>query len=76
MVLDKLKTLISTQLSVEIGTISEDTDIVNDLGADSLDVAELLMGIEDEFGVLLTEEMTADIHTVGQLAALIDQINE
>jgi acyl carrier protein len=76
MVIDKLKDLLSVQLSVDSDSITEDTDIVNDLGADSLDVAELLMGIEDEFGLLITEDMTEYIHTVGQLALLIDRINE
>ncbi|MDR2606652.1 MAG: phosphopantetheine-binding protein [Oscillospiraceae bacterium] len=77
MVTDKLAILLSNQLCVDIDTITLDTDIVNDLGADSLAVAELLWGIEDEFGLILTESAIADIHTVGQLAFLIDQkINE
>ena len=72
--LDKLKDMLSTQLGADADVIGADTEIVNDLGADSLDVAELMMGIEDEFGLLLTEDMIADVHTVGELAALIDNI--
>jgi acyl carrier protein len=64
--------MLSVQLGADTDIISPDTDIINDLGADSLDVAELLMGIEDEFGVLLTEESVADVHTVGELASIID----
>ncbi|MDR0818803.1 MAG: phosphopantetheine-binding protein [Oscillospiraceae bacterium] len=72
MVLDKLKDMLSAQLGADADVIGADTDIVNDLGADSLDVAELMMGIEVEFGLLLTEEQLADVHTVGELAVLVD----
>jgi acyl carrier protein len=70
--IDNLTKIIAIQMGVDASTITAETEIVNDLGADSLDVAELFMGIEEEFGLLLTEEMTADIITVGELGKLID----
>jgi acyl carrier protein len=72
MVLDKLKDMLSAQLGADADVINSDTDIVNDLGADSLDIAELMMGIEVEFGLLITEEQLVDVHTVGELATLVD----
>ena len=72
MALDKLRDILSVQLSVDYDIVNADTDIVYDLGADSLDVAELVMGVEYEFGLALTDEMVSSIRTVGELAALIE----
>ncbi|MDR2530461.1 MAG: phosphopantetheine-binding protein [Oscillospiraceae bacterium] len=71
MALDKLRMILAVQMGADPDMIKLDTDIVNDLGADSLDIAELLMSIESEFGVLLTEEMVAEVHTIRELIALI-----
>ena len=51
MVLEKVKLILSSQFDVDEDTITLDTDIANDLGADSLDVVDLLMSLEDEFDV-------------------------
>ena len=49
MVLEKVKEIISSQLNLPVEKISEDSRLVEDLGADSLDMVELLMAFEDEF---------------------------
>ena len=63
--------LIRTQLDVS-GEITADTDIVEDLGVDSVDLAELVVLVEEEFALPPTVRATQDIHTVGQLVELIE----
>ena len=68
MIFEKLCDLISEQFSVEADTITMDTTFTEDLGADSLDIVELSMALEEEFGVSeMSEEEIAGIATVGDL---------
>lgn len=71
MVLEKVKAILSEQFDVEENSISTDTTLQDDLGADSLDVVDLLMSIEDEFEVEIPDEEVENIKTVG---ALVDYI--
>ena len=57
MVLEKVKAILSEQFDVEEDKINPETSIINDLGADSLDVVDLLMSIEDEFEVEVPDEL-------------------
>lgn len=69
MVLDKIRELVANQFLVEPESVSASTAFVEDLGADSLDVVELTMAIEEEFGLEETsEEVLSSIVTVGDLA--------
>lgn len=72
MVLEKLKEILAEQFSVEQDTINTDTTLQDDLGADSLDVVDLLMSIEDEFSVEVPDEEVENIKTVGDLVAFIE----
>lgn len=68
MIFEKLTELLSEQFSVEPDTITKETSFVDDLGADSLDLVELSMALEEEFGVEeMAEEDIAGITTVGDL---------
>ena len=68
MIFEKLCDLISEQFSVEADTITMETTFTDDLGADSLDIVELSMALEEEFGVSeMSEEDIAGIATVGDL---------
>ena len=68
MIFEKLCDLISEQFSVEADTITMETTFTEDLGADSLDIVELSMALEGEFGVSeMSEEDIAGIATVGDL---------
>ena len=72
MIFEKLTELLSEQFSVEPDSITKETSFVDDLGADSLDLVELSMALEEEFGIdELTEEETSSISTVGDLVRLI-----
>ncbi len=68
MIFEKLTELLAEQFSVEADNISMDTSFENDLGADSLDLVELSMALEEEFGVEeMSEEDVAGVKTVGDL---------
>ena len=68
MIFEKLCDLISEQFGVEADTITMDTTFTDDLGADSLDIVELSMALEEEFGVSeMSEEDIAGTATVGDL---------
>ena len=72
MTLDKIAQVLSEQLGVDKGQITESSKIVEDLGADSLDVVELLMNLEEEYGVTVSDEEAGSISTVGDIVKLID----
>lgn len=72
MVLDKIKSILSSQFGIDEDQINENTDVVNDLGADSLDVVELMMSVEDEFGIMIEDEEIAELKTVGDVVNYIE----
>ena len=64
-VLDKVIQLISERFSVDVLKITKDTTFQEDLGADSLDVVELVMDLEDIFGIQISDEDAEQIVTIG-----------
>ena len=72
MVLEKVKAILAEQFDVEEDKVTADTDLQEDLGADSLDVVDLLMSIEDEFGVEVPDVEIENIKTVGSLVSYIE----
>ena len=69
---EKVKQLICEQLGKSPEKVNMDTKIVEDLGADSLDVVEMLMSLEDEYGISLPDEVAMKLHTVGDIVNYID----
>ena len=70
--LEAVKEILSNQLGVDSDTIEQDTDIIKDLGADSLDIVEMLMVIEQEYDVVIPDEVIPSLTTVGDVAAYIE----
>ena len=70
---EKIINLIAEKLGKKKEQITLKTNLVEDLGADSLDVVELIMTFEDEFGVTLPDEDVAKMKTVGDVAEYIKQ---
>ena len=73
MELDRLISAIADVLDLDKSTITADSKVVDDLGADSLDVLEIIMGIEDEFGIQIPTDQTESIVTVGDAYEKIKQ---
>ena len=72
-VLDELKSLIATQLNVKEEEIRLESNLMTDLGADSLDAVELIMEIEDHFGISINEEDAQSLMTVGDIVDYMNQ---
>jgi len=72
MILEKIIDILAQQFEAAADTISEDTNVVDDLGADSLDVVELVMSIEDEFGLAIPDEEAVNLTTVGKIVDYIE----
>ena len=71
MVFEKMKKILAEQLDADEESITMETDIADDLGADSLDVVEMLMSIEDEFEIEIPDEKIESLKTVGQVVEYI-----
>ncbi len=72
MTIDKVKELLAGQLNKPVATIKNDSKIIEDLGADSLDMIEMLMSLEDEFGISVPDDKADTLKTVKDIADFID----
>ncbi len=72
MINDKVKKIIADQLSVKVEDVKDDTNIAEELGADSLDLVEILMSLEDEFGVSIPDEAIPEIKTIKHIVDFIE----
>jgi acyl carrier protein len=70
--LDKVKEVVMDKLGVEESQITETAHFMDDLGADSLDTVELIMQLEEEFGIEIPDEDAEKITTVGAAVEYID----
>jgi acyl carrier protein len=69
---EKVKQVIVDQLSVNPEEVTDDASFIEDLGADSLDIVELVMELEEQFGVDIPDEDAEKISTVGEAIKYID----
>ncbi len=70
---EKVISIVAEQMGVDKGEITQDTNFVNDLNADSLDTVELVMEFEDEFETSIPDEEAEKIQTVGQAISFIKE---
>ena len=71
--LDKIKTIVAEQLGVDESQVTEDASFIDDLGADSLDIVELIMALEEEFD---TEIPDADAEKIVTVSDVVDYIKD
>lgn len=76
MVFEKVKSIIVDQLDVDAEKITLDSKVAEDLGADSLDVVDLIMSIEEEFDMEIDDDAVENMKTVGDIVAFIDSNNK
>ena len=74
MELEKIKAIIAEVLNIDADSITEDTTFVDDLGADSLDIFQIIMGIEEGYDIELDNESVEQIQTVGDAVEAIRTI--
>lgn len=72
MVFEKVKDMICEQLSVDEAKVTMDASIMDDLGADSLDIVDLVSSLEEEFDLEIPEEQVENIKTVGDIVKHVE----
>ena len=75
MVFEKVRDIIVDQLDADENDVTLESSIIDDLGADSLDVVDLVMSIEEEFDVEIPDEEVENIKTVGDIVKYIEANN-
>ncbi len=73
MIYEKIKKIIADNLEIDEDSITMDSVVTDDLGADSLDVVDLVMSFEDEFGVEIPDDAVESIKTVGDIVKYIEE---
>ena len=72
---EKVKEVLVDQLNLKEADITLDTNIKKDLGADSLDILQLLMSIEEEYGIQIPDDELAGFETVGDVVTYLESVN-
>lgn len=75
MVFEKVREILMEQLDVEESVVTMEASILEDLGADSLDIVDLVMTLEDEFDMEIPDEEIENIKTVGDIVHYIEENN-
>ncbi|MBQ9482642.1 MAG: acyl carrier protein [Ruminiclostridium sp.] len=76
MIFDKVKSIIVDQLDVDEDKVTLNSNIQDDLGADSLDIVDLVMSFEDEFDLEIPDDQVENIKTVGDVVKYIEENTE
>ena len=74
MIFEQVRDALAQQFEVEPDSITMDTNLIDDLGADSLDVVELIMSLEDSFGSSISDEDAAQLYTVGKIVDYLEKL--
>lgn len=74
MIFENVRDALAQQFEIDPETITMDTSLVDDLGADSLDVVELFMSLEDLFGISITDEDAAQLDTVRKIVDYLERL--
>ncbi|MDI9502236.1 MAG: acyl carrier protein [Tissierellia bacterium] len=72
MTVDKVITIVAEQLGQDASEITAETSLQDDLGADSLDAVEIIMALEDEFDIEISDEEAQTFNNIGEIAQYID----
>jgi len=71
--LETVMTMLAKQLRIDVNTLEPDTNIIEDLSADSLDIVEMLMTIEQKFGITVSDEEAMTLKTIKDVADFIEK---
>ena len=73
MTFERIRDALAEQFEVDPESISMDTNLIDDLGADSLDVVEMIMSLEDMYGITISDEEAAQLFTVRRIVDFVDR---
>ena len=73
---EKVRAMLAKQLNLPAEKITLESDIIKDLGADSLDVVELLISLEDDYGISIPEDDIAGVKTVKDIVDMIEKFQK
>ena len=74
MIFENVRDALAQQFEVDPETITMDTSLIDDLGADSLDVVELIMSLEDMYGISITDDDAAQLYTVRRIVDYLEKL--
>ncbi len=74
MLFETVKENLAKQFEIDPETITMDTNLIDDLGADSLDVVELIMSLEESFGITISDDEAAKLSTVGSIVEYLERL--
>ncbi len=73
---EKVRDMLAKQLNIKPEVVKPESDIVKDLGADSLDVVELLISLEDNYGVSIPEDDIVNVKTVQDIVSMLERLEK
>jgi len=71
---EQIRDVLAKQFEIDAETITMDTSLIDDIGADSLDVVELIMSLEDNFSISISDEEAAELHTVRRIVEYLEKL--
>ena len=71
---EKVRNILAEQFEIDPETVTMETSLIDDLGADSLDVVELIMSLEDNYGIAISDEDAAELHTVRRIVEYLEKL--
>jgi len=74
MIFENVRNALAEQFEVDVESITPETSLIDDLGADSLDVVELIMSLEDLFGIAISDEDAAQLYTVSRIVDYLEKL--
>ena len=74
MYFEQIRDVLAKQFEIDPESITLDTNLIDDIGADSLDVVELIMSLEDSFGISISDEEAAELYSVRRIVEYLDKL--
>ncbi len=74
MYFEQIRDVLAKQFEIDPESITMETNLIDDIGADSLDVVELIMSLEDNYGIAISDEDAAELYTVRRIVEYLEKI--
>ena len=74
MIFETVRDILAKQFDLDPDSITMDTDIIDDIGADSLDVVELIMSLEDDYGVRISDDRAKELTSVAKIVEFLEHL--